>query len=226
MKKTARIIFEDELGRRQIPFQRSDDGLYRLQIEGVTISASLDNIRRDAEREDDPEAVRRFVDQLVRAWPEVPEWAEASRLLLFSAESAQREFGETLRSAVTNDVTRVLTLTDRDQSRITWVTPGKLEVEEIDGDPLGMVPIDSPYKASVIFAVTFRDLVEPELGWPVLAVIPCRDFIYVLADQSELIGRIGEVVVREFQTSGYPITTEVLRISDAGIEAIGHFPPT
>jgi len=226
MKKTARIIFEDELGRRQIPFQRSDDGLYRLQIEGVTISASLDNIRRDAEREDDPEAVRRFVDQLVRAWPEVPEWAEASRLLLSSAESAQREFGETLRSAVTNDVTRVLTLTDRDQSRITWVTPVKLEVEEIDGHPLGMVPIDSPYKASVIFAGTFRDLVEPELGWPVLAVIPCRDFIYVLADQSELLGRIGEVVVREFQTSGYPITTEVLRISDAGIEAIGHFPPT
>jgi hypothetical protein len=58
----------------------------------------------------------------------------------------------------------------------------------------------------------------------VLVVIPCRDFIYVMPDQSELISRIGEVVVREFTTSGYPITTEVLRVSDEGIEAIGHFP--
>jgi len=32
------------------------------------------------------------------------------------------------------------------------------------------------------------------------------------------------VVVREFRSSGYPITTEVLRVSSEGIEAIGAFP--
>jgi hypothetical protein len=35
---------------------------------------------------------------------------------------------------------------------------------------------------------------------------------------------MGSVVVNEFRSSGYPITTEVLRISDDGIEAIGRFP--
>jgi len=62
------------------------------------------------------------------------------------------------------------------------------------------------------------------LTWPVLVVIPCRDFIYVLEQDQELINRIGRVVVEEFQNSGYPITTEVLRISDDGIEVIGRFP--
>jgi hypothetical protein len=39
-----------------------------------------------------------------------------------------------------------------------------------------------------------------------------------------LLNRMGRVVVNEYNRSGYPITTEVLRISDQGIEAIGEFP--
>jgi hypothetical protein len=35
---------------------------------------------------------------------------------------------------------------------------------------------------------------------------------------------MGSVVVNEYRNSGYPITTEVLRVSDAGIEAIGRYP--
>ena len=93
-----------------------------------------------------------------------------------------------------------------------------------DGNALGMIPVDSPYKASVIFAQAFKRLVEDEFGWPVLVVIPCRDFIYVVADNSPLLGKMGSVVVKEFRNSGYPITTEVLRVSDEGIEAIGQFP--
>jgi hypothetical protein len=87
-----------------------------------------------------------------------------------------------------------------------------------------MIPVDSPYKASTIFATAFKQLVEPALGWPVLVVLPCRDFVYVIADGSPLVGKFGSVVVNEFKNSGYPITTEVLRVSDEGIEALGRFP--
>ena len=55
-------------------------------------------------------------------------------------------------------------------------------------------------------------------------VVPCRDFIYVLQEKSALVNRIGSVVVREYKSSGYPLTTEVLRVSSDGIEAIGAFP--
>jgi hypothetical protein len=153
---------------------------------------------------------------------------------------------------VTDEVARVLTLTDGEQTEITWVTPQmcehwgvtveqassaafanqdgllsgiELDVAEGDGNALGMIPLASPYKASVIFAGAFKPFVEQVLGWPVLVVVPCRDFIYVVADDSPLVGQMGSVVVNEFRNSGYPITTAVLRLSDDGIEAIGHFPP-
>jgi hypothetical protein len=35
---------------------------------------------------------------------------------------------------------------------------------------------------------------------------------------------MNETVQREFRESGYPLTTEVLRVSDDGIESIGSFP--
>ena len=252
MSLDANAIFEEELSRRGIAFVRESEHEYSIEAGGSRITANLFNVRRNAERENDPDAIRRFVDKVVTAFPSSPPgWSEASELLLFSAEAVDQEFGDTVTLTVTDGVNRVLTLTDRDHTQITWVSPKmcedwgvtveqaisralanqerlleevELEVAEADGNALGMVPLDSPYKSSVIFSPAFKRFVEPRFGWPVLAVIPCRDFIYVLADSSPLLDRIGSVVVSEFQSSGYPITTEVLRISDDGIEAIGKFP--
>ena len=62
------------------------------------------------------------------------------------------------------------------------------------------------------------------MGWPVLAVAPARDFVYVLStDHTKFLPRLGAVVMREYQESGYPITAEVLSIDDNGITAIGSF---
>jgi hypothetical protein len=246
-------IFEEELSRRGCTFIRDDENTYRVHVNGWDVTARLDNIRRNAERDQDPDAIRRFVDTVLEtgASPQPP-WSEASTLLFWSAEPRDREFGDTIRFVVTDEVSRVLTLTDAEQSKVTGVTPDmcdewgvtaehaaeiasrnqdrllagiELETTDIGGDALGMVPLGPAYKSSVIFAPSFRRLVEPALGWPVLAVLPCRDFIYVVADGSPLLGRIGLVVVEQFRSAGYPITTEVLRISDDGIDAIGHFEP-
>jgi hypothetical protein len=88
-----------------------------------------------------------------------------------------------------------------------------------------MLPVESVLKTSVIFAPAFRAYVETTLGWPVLATIPDRDFIYVIAEKDRgLLDHIGRVIQKEFRTSSYPITTEVLRLCESGIEAIGAFP--
>ncbi len=252
MAVDANALFEEELTRRGFSFVRETDDVYRLQVEGCEVTASLANVRRNAERDQDPDVVKRFVDRVLAIRPsEQPPWADASALLLWSAEPADQDFGDCIRHPVTDEVSRVLTLTDTHQTSIRWVTPSmcrewgvspeqaaeaalanqdrlieglELETGEADGNVLGMVPLDSPYKASAIFARSFKRLVESVLGWPVLVVLPCRDFIYVIADNSPLLNRMGAVVVNEFRASGYPITTEVLRVSDDGIEAIGRFP--
>jgi hypothetical protein len=71
-----------------------------------------------------------------------------------------------------------------------------------------------------------KDVVEPVLGWPLFAVMPCRDFVYLLNQKDQaLLGRMGQVVMREYQGSGYPISTEVFEITDQCIRAIGDYQP-
>lgn len=251
----ANAIFEEELTRRQLSFRRTDKNIYVLSNRGLNITANLENIRRNAERDGDAEAIRRFVDHILDTMPAVESrrraWPEASKFLLFSPEPSDYDFGDTVHFEVSPQVHRVLTVTDEDWTTVSWVTNEmcaawgvsvetacavaienqsalldgvEIEVSKHGENKLGIVPVEEPYKASVIFAPSFKQLVQPEFGWPVLVVIPCRDFLYVLQNDSPLLNRLGGVVQREYRESGYPISTEVFRISDDGVTAIGAFP--
>ena len=250
---SANQIFESELRKRHVSFSGPDaQGLYKLESESGRLTVSLENIARNYKRDGEPEAIIRFIDQTLSTFV-LPKWEQAKTLLYFSAEPSDHQFGSTIRWPVSESVSKVLALTDLQEGKITWITPKMLtewgvsqetavkvaeanmdrllqdkEPElagEIDGKLLGMIPVDSVFKASTIFAPSFKGFISRKLAWPVLVVIPCRDFIYVLPEKDKaLLDKMGAVVLREYRQSGYPITTEVLRVSDDGIEAIGKFP--
>jgi hypothetical protein len=245
--RAARKTFEAELRRRGVKFRRQDeDGVYVVEVRGTPTTINLVNVARDG----DPEVIRRFVDRVLSPM-EIPPWPEARRLLYWSAESADHEFsGDVICEPVSDGVDRVLVVTDREGRNILYVPPellaewsvseeevGSAATENLgrllegkralplDGlEPkLGIAPITSPFKASIIFSPRFKEFVS-DIGWPVLVVIPCRDFLYVIAEADRaLLDRMGRVVQDLYRTSGYPITTKVLRVSDEGIEAIGAF---
>src|SRR5688572_28966830 len=119
MTMNANEIFEEELSRRGLSFVREDDDTYRVQLERGEVTANLVNVRRNAERDQDPDAIRRFVDKVLETFSsDVPPWAEARALVFWAAERADQEFGDTIRDAVSDEVSRVLTLTDADQTKI------------------------------------------------------------------------------------------------------------
>jgi hypothetical protein len=250
--KSVEQLFESELRGRRVAFSRDPEtGLYRIESGGGTMTVSLDNLRRDLARDGDAGMVPRFVEKVLSDF-DLPPWEVARSQVFFSAQPSEQPFGDTLRESVTETVCKVLVFCDEDEGKITWLTPDMLtdwgvereaveaaalenldgllrgltlEIEDIDGTRLGMVPVSSVFKASLIFAPGFQALVSQMLGWPVLVVIPCRDFLYVLAEKDvEFLGRLGGTVQSEYRQSGYPITTEVIRVSDEGVRAIGKFP--
>jgi hypothetical protein len=80
-----------------------------------------------------------------------------------------------------------------------------------------------PSNASLLLAPSLRVAVSKVVGWPVLAVAPDRDFLYIWnGGHRELITRLGAVVVRTHSRAPYPLSTEVLEISDA-IRSIGSY---
>ena len=156
------------------------------------------------------------------------------------------------RKSVSDKVDRVLVLLSKDRSKITWITPkmletagltleaatalgfenlsremqiAKIEFKEIEGVRLCFVNTELPFKASLILAPSLRKCVEETLGWPLQAVAPDRNFLYLWAARHEtFVGRVGGVVVEEYAKAPYPLSTEVYSIDDTGVRRIGAFP--
>lgn len=182
---------------------------------------------------------------------EEPTWDEVRHRIYWALENRAVEIGDALAATVSRDVRKVLVWTDPNESRYTYITPAQveswgvdaaavmaraeenqasllheksLEVSELEGMKVGMIPIATGLKASAILASNFKVFVGDAVEWPVYAVVPCRDFALIFAQRDQaLIEKIGSVVLQEFDASAYPITAEIFAIDDAGIKAIGKF---
>ena len=244
-------LFLEELARRNIPVTVGEDGGYLTDLDGWKVTCHLDNISRDWERDRDPRRIIDFVESLTKL-PRLPAWEEARPRIRWQAEAADNDSGDTFHDKVSDMVCLVLAYVTPDEAQILWLSPhlvqpwGKtrdelwsaavanmtailgdtqVTVEPIEEHRLGILNTKlTAFKAALLFAPGLKQVVEPVLGWPLYAVMPCRDFVYVLSQKDrDLLGRMGPVVVREYDKSSYPLSTEVFEITDQGIRAFAEF---
>jgi hypothetical protein len=234
----------DHLNRRGLVLAPTDDAS-RFRVSGPAVSELLispDNIFRDVQRDGDLSALSAWVDELLAGPGGLPPYLVALSGLRITLEPARSDFGPSLCSQLTPGIAEVLawlsaasldlwhaSAADVEQAARAnmdrLLASAELVVEEVRGCTLAMLSIDSAFKASLLRAPSLRARVEPSLGWPICAVAPCRDFLYLFpeADQQTLIPMLAAVVTQEFETSGYPLSPEVLRISDEGVLALGAY---
>ena len=247
-------LFVDELDRRDIPVELGDDGIYQIEVGDEVLSISLENLAKDFEVDRDPQRVIDFVDTVTKPVV-IPDWDEARDRIRWSLEPSDMPLDESLHELVSDQVARVLVYVTPDESRIAWITESVAErwglaqeslaivanenmqvllaaaevtFETIDDAKLGMVNTDySAFKAALVFTPGFKEVVEPVLGWPVFALVPCRDFVFLIPEvDRDLVDRAGGVVVKEYHESAYPLCTEVFELNDEGVHAIGEFDKT
>jgi hypothetical protein len=248
----VRASFEDELRKRGVAFHfDAESGRHSLDLGGGHSLISLENLQRDCAEDGDFGRVSRFVDAIMSASC-ASEDALTADQLYWCLEPGEYEERADFRVEVSKRVDRVLAHLSTDCRLITWVTPAmleqlnlseaeagarafanlaralgeaKLEFQDIDGVRLGYIATSLPFKASLILAPNLRKVVGTVLGWPLSAVVPDRNFLYLWAAQhSDFVQRVGRVVVREFSRSSYPISTEVFEITHLEVRAIGEFP--
>lgn len=211
---------------------------------------SLANLERDMASNPDPEKIRRFVDTILMSEQERINTPSAQRLYWILEPNDYAEKAS-FRVPVSKRVDRVLVHLSSDGELVSWVTPdvlrqlelsdsdaaaiafnnleralseATLETSDIGGVVVGFIGTPLPFKAALILAPNLRKVMEADLGWPLLAVTPDRDFLYLWAARhTDFAGNVGEVVVREYLAAPYPISTEIFELTDQGVLAIGAF---
>jgi hypothetical protein len=99
------------------------------------------------------------------------------------------------------------------------------QIDLIDGVALGMLATSFPSKASLLLAPSLASVVAGLVGWPVLAVEPDRDLVYLWdARHHHFIGRLGAIVARENARAPYPLSAEVFKIGET-LRAVGTYAP-
>lgn len=244
-------LFLDEMSRRNIPVKLGPNGGYQIEQSNFIYTVSLANLSRDFADDGDAGRVTRFVDAITRR-VSVQDWETARPRIRWALEPADMPLGDALHDPVSDRVARVLVHVSDDEMQIMWVArhnaerwgqtkesltavaesnmaslidEATLTVQPTEGHKLGMLNTRySAFKAAMVFSPRLKALVEPELGWPVQAVFPCRDFVYLLPhDAGELFSRVGSVVLQQYAEGGYPLCTEVFELSDDGVQRTGEF---
>lgn len=244
-------LFEEELSRRGLSFTIDPSGRYAIDVPGGTILAALENLLRDFDRDSDVGRISRFVESVVLTF-EQPDESYSREGIFWNLERNDYIEPADFRVVVSDQIDRVLVHLSADGKLITWVSPtilellhlseseaaevafanlqtalekATIETSDVDGVSLGMIETDIPFKSSLILSPGLKEAAKASVGWPLMAVAPDRDFLYLWASShTDFVGRVGDVVVREYLEAPYPLSTEVFVIDDTGTSAIGAFP--
>lgn len=230
-----------------------ETGLIYISQGEITLKISLDNVRRNYERDKDESHISDLVQTLVSYTIELPSnWTDAKDDIFISLFPNDFDFQDFLHVKITDEFSKVYIHSGQD--KLSWITKDDLKkwkiteaeldnqananadkllvttpitFDTIENRKLGLIEVEhTTLKGALLFAPMMKEKVQENFGFPFYAVIPVRDFCYIFSEKDFdfFSGRIGKVVVDEYKKSGYPITTEILKFTDKGVEAVGQYP--
>ena len=246
--------FKEELERNGLSINSVDaEGYYYIEVGGQNLKISLENTRKDFERDKDDNVILDLTDTILAYDINIPEkWEDAKDNIFLSFYISDFDFDEIINERVTNDFNKVYVYSDG--KKFTWILKTDIETwsistqeleqvanenagsllskenlvfNDFDGHKLGRIDIErASLKGAVLFSSKLTDILKEKIGLPFYAVLPVRDFCYIFpeCDLDYFSERLGSTVTDEFVNSGYPITTELLKFTENEVITVGKYP--
>lgn len=245
--------FKAELEKNGLKIKSIDnENFLHIDVEGNDLKISLENVRRNYERDSDESHITDLVNSITSFSSKIPDWAISKDKVYVQLFPNDFEFEDQINEKVTDEFSKVYAISIND--KLSWITKTDLtkweiteselknqcdinankllldteiKFEIIENRKLGLIEVQrTSLKGSLLFASNMKEKLKKDFGFPFYAVIPVRDFCYIFSEKDFdfFSNRIGEVVVDEYKNSGYPITTEILKFTENGIKSVGKYP--
>jgi len=241
--------FKSQIENRGMKIEFVDEtGLIHVKQGEGTLKISLDNVRKDYERNKDKTIISHFVQTILFPIEPPKKWSDAKDDIYISLFTNDFEFEDVIHKKITEELSKIYIYVERGQRM--WISKDditkwgisefeldtqanknadkllnqiQIQYDNIDNRKLGI--IETERTSALLFAPAMKEKVKIDIGFPFFAVIPVIDLCYIFSEQdfdffAEI---IGKVVVDEYSKSGYPITTEILKFTDNEVEVVGKF---
>lgn len=245
------ILFEEQLTKKNISFKKQGKNLYSVHTNGTDKTVSLENLEKNFIRDQDLNLVETFIASIIQPIENLPKWSELKKGIFVSIEPSDYDLEQKIHKKLSKSAIAILSYYNNDTNQVRWLSKAdlverdvniekawsqgydnlenilaksKVSYADIEGEKIGMLEVDEPYKASLILTKGLKVKVLKHIGWPIYAVAPARDFVYLFSKDGSVINKVGAVVTKEYSQSSYPISTEVWELSDSMPKAIGAFP--
>ncbi|NCU05349.1 MAG: hypothetical protein GXC73_15330, partial [Chitinophagaceae bacterium] len=201
----------------------TEDELVCIVKGDFELTVSPDNLRKEFAHENDENVVMEFAAAIASAGEEIPTWEVAKDKVFPSFFPSDYDYGEFVNFSVTEMFNTVFVYEEKLSKK--WIDEGQvdkwgidsetlvrhanenldrtfeeaeLEIELIEGRKLVFLEtVEETKKAVFLLSKRLKDKVSEELGWPIYAVIPVRDFLYLFSEKDSefFIERVGGVVI-------------------------------
>ena len=253
-------LFERRLRARGMWYSFDEGtGTYRVEnVDGLEGRVSLSNVVRELAGDGDIYRAIRFADNMLSALSYPDDWSKVRHQILWDIQSNTLENQSDLAFHLSDHTHQVPVLYDPETKHILFLTShmlidmsvseedvaqaanenlsaalrnSELMVRELEGVRAGFIHSTLPFKAALILAPNLGEIAEPILGWPLLAVIPNRDSVYLFNGDDfdgvdhfvRVLPGLGDHVLDRFEFGAYPLSTEIFEITDKGVRAIAEF---
>lgn len=242
-------LFVQAVTAKGFSYSEVDTGFYRVDATHGPIEIRLENIIRDYQRDADETRVVGFFEQVLEPVPTLASLDAASAGLYLSLEPTHVLNDNVVHQRLgDDDVVAVLAHFIPGQGRITFISHDMLAAWQCEIDQawslaqenlnqifaaaqcdvrmagdvaMGFLQVAEPYKASCILATNLKDKTEQSLGWPLYAITPDRDFVYLVADNIQpIIRNILQVANDQYAAAEYPIAAQLWRLDDEGVRTV------
>ena len=189
-----------------------ENGIIYIQQGELTYEISLDNTRKNYERDKDEKHIADLVQMVASSSMTAPEnWADAKEDIYISLYPNDYDFHDFLHKQITNEFSKIYIYSGSD--KFIWISKNDIEkwgiteaeldiqannnadkllqqtpiaFDSIENRKLGRIDLEHEHGAiegALLFAPTMKEKVKADFGFPFYAIIPNRSFCYIFSEK-------------------------------------------